>query len=888
MPAPFGFIPSGNPQPSCGTGTCPPAANFNYVWPNNPGCGPSNQGQLTYLQTTQPTSIPVGTLWLDGAPGGISVMYRWNGLSYDQINLGAIQTGSLLISNNLSDVANVATSRANLGLGSAATYSSSAFLQSANNLSDLTNAITARANLGLGSAATYAASAFLLSGASAGGDLTGTYPSPTLASIISAAGPIGDSTHTPQITVDAKGRITAITSIPIAASSGTVSGPGTTVTNDLVTWNNTTGTSVQDPGHWSITSNILQGSYTTATSRVVGENLTTATAATSGNPKWSPSLQWTGHYYSAGSLSSNWFAEIQTNYVYNSVTYNGLVFSSQDNGGVVYPNLVVLNGNSNGIYAPTVNTPYLAAASSLALQTNGSTALNFTNTQTATFSSTVGVGNTALTTAGLLLKNSLSAASGSIQALLNNTTLTAAANSVSLYGVQSQPTFALSTYTSLVAYNAALSTPSVSGSGTIATAYQLYIDAGATATNSYGIYQNGTNQNVFNGTVTANNGFSSASNANSTKQTYVSQNSYSGTAAVNRANFSNNTNAFLIDVTSTAYSGSIITNAVAGQSVAIYTNAAVPVAIGVNSQTVASFDTSYNTTLFGELSLGGTNSNNACIATVNSMTGTSLGAYFRQTQTASGNSQSFVGVQSSPTWACGSYNSLTVQNVVVGTPSYSGTNALNAYQLYIGAGAPATNGFGIYQAGTDINILAGQLYAGAQTSTAAQLGIKWSSASTQGMVLQTTNSSTSGNLLYFVNSSGSSCGSISFGSGQTSVAYNTSSDARLKTNVRDFTASGAIIDALKPRIYDWLSGPTNDIGFVAQEMYQVFPTAVVKGDDDPTTITQQWQRSDLALVPVLVAEAKALRTRVASLESQLAALAAQVAALVAASAPKTA
>lgn len=54
----------------------------------------------------------------------------------------------------------------------------------------------------------------------AGGDLANSYPNPTLKVIGAAAGPIGDSTHVAQVTIDAKGRVTGLSAVAIAIPAG--------------------------------------------------------------------------------------------------------------------------------------------------------------------------------------------------------------------------------------------------------------------------------------------------------------------------------------------------------------------------------------------------------------------------------------------------------------------------------------------------------------------------------------------------------------------------------------------------------------------------------------------------------------------------------------------
>lgn len=114
-------------------------------------------------------------------------------------------------------------------------------------------------------------------------------------------------------------------------------------------------------------------------------------------------------------------------------------------------------------------------------------------------------------------------------------------------------------------------------------------------------------------------------------------------------------------------------------------------------------------------------------------------------------------------------------------------------------------------------------------------------------------------LVNFYNTNGL-IGSISVSASAT--AYNTTSDGRLKQNVRDFGKSGLVIDRLRVRSFDWKGGGCG-VGVIAQEAIKVFPDAVSR----PKKRKDRWQVDYSKFVPLLLAEVKALRKRVKQLEA---------------------
>ena len=114
----------------------------------------------------------------------------------------------------------------------------------------------------------------------------------------------------------------------------------------------------------------------------------------------------------------------------------------------------------------------------------------------------------------------------------------------------------------------------------------------------------------------------------------------------------------------------------------------------------------------------------------------------------------------------------------------------------------------------------------------------------------------------------SSVGNITYTN--TTTLFTNLSDYRRKSNVKDLIGSGAFIDALKPRTFDWDTGDKG-VGFIAHEFAEVSPTSVSGEKDavdaDGKPVYQAMQAATSEVIANLVAELQSLRQRVAALES---------------------
>jgi len=128
----------------------------------------------------------------------------------------------------------------------------------------------------------------------------------------------------------------------------------------------------------------------------------------------------------------------------------------------------------------------------------------------------------------------------------------------------------------------------------------------------------------------------------------------------------------------------------------------------------------------------------------------------------------------------------------------------------------------------------------------------------RGIIIQTgpiDNPNSSVYYAVFLDGNGTNIGGIR-GNGAGGTMYSTTSDRRLKQNIKTFDKGLATLDKINPAIYQTKSNPTQDeIGFIAQELQKVLPLAV--GGNPTDDVNESPMTVDYGrITPVLVAAIK--------------------------------
>ena len=114
--------------------------------------------------------------------------------------------------------------------------------------------------------------------------------------------------------------------------------------------------------------------------------------------------------------------------------------------------------------------------------------------------------------------------------------------------------------------------------------------------------------------------------------------------------------------------------------------------------------------------------------------------------------------------------------------------------------------------------------------------------------------------------SGSRIGSITV-TNATSVAFNTTSDERLKENIVDASSKLELVKDIQVREFDWKKDGRHQVGFIAQELNNLVPEAVTEGGEDVTE--NPWGVDYGKLTPYLVKAIQEQQTQIEALQSEI-------------------
>ena len=343
--------------------------------------------------------------------------------------------------------------------------------------------------------------------------------------------------------------MTASTTIPTSALSGTISNAQLANSSITIAGNNT-----------SLGGSVTQDQITgLATTGLVKRTAANTLAIAASGTDYAPATSGSSLLYGNGSGGFS-----------NATVSTGLSFTS---GTLTNSGVTALTGTTNQVNVSastgsvTLSLPQSIATSSspqfsslgIGAAASGTAGDLFVN-------STFEVGGTSTFT-GVNLTPSVTSTGTGVKGIRILPTTTAGVNSDSLYSTIMGGVGASSTYTGGTYYQLDLATPTFTGSGNMLNAYQLFLAGmgtpGITLTNKYGIYQQGTEPNYFAGAFTMSTTAKSATNQNLTPGTTTVTSGSSITIDWSKGN------SFDLTLTSATAASMAFTNAQDGQVITI-------------------------------------------------------------------------------------------------------------------------------------------------------------------------------------------------------------------------------------------------------------------------------------------------------------------------------
>jgi len=208
--------------------------------------------------------------------------------------------------------------------------------------------------------------------------------------------------------------------------------------------------------------------------------------------------------------------------------------------------------------------------------------------------------------------------------------------------------------------------------------------------------------------------------------------------------------------------------------------------------------------------------------------------------TATGTGNCCLGLQAGYGLTTGTYNTFVGNGSVSGTGAYVTTGSKNTI---LGGYTGNQGGLDIRTASNYIVLSDGDgnprgifdnngnfLINRTSQTNAGKLCLAFPGSSNQGLAINDSSNQNGAQFLAFYYGTNTFLGSITNVSG-TAVAYNTTSDYRLKENVQPMSGALSVVEKLNPVTYNWKVNGSDGQGFIAHELQAILPDAVT-GEKD--------------------------------------------------------